>query len=129
MGINTSKVLNYEFPNTPIRFINFNNLKIFSNFPKYSTNNKESNISIDYSNMSNHDIGNSLFVFISHTWLHGYQHDHTLITKENDISKCVFHLIIEGIEKIIKTYTIGIESCYVWLDSGCLDLDNNEVIN
>lgn len=89
-----------------IRFINFNDLKLFSSLPKYNDN---KNICIDYNTIKRQF---SLFIYVSHLW-------HTpLIPDNSDNDK--FQLIISAIERI-KNQAKGFSKIYVHIDYCCCD--------
>jgi len=103
----------------PIVFFDHDDLKELNRFPRSP---EDKALQTKYTDI---DRGNSLLIFVSHSWLRGwpgadgYDRRPHPDTKNDDKMK----LILEAVEQIKKGVTSGIEKIYLWLDYGCIDQD------
>mmetsp|Transcript_4234 Transcript_4234/g.7186 ORF Transcript_4234/g.7186 Transcript_4234/m.7186 type:complete len:508 (-) Transcript_4234:644-2167(-) len=111
--------LDSEFP--PIRFINFEDYRQLKEFPRYPEN---KDICVTKEDI---DHSTSFIVFISHNWARGHAAAAGWSGRPHpDNDKHDKHaLSITGIDKMKKVFAPGMESCYVWLDFGCMNQDDN----
>ena len=104
-----------------IRFINFKDYSHLNEFPRYPEN---KDICIEKDQI---DHMNSFIVFISHNWARGHcaapGWDGSPHPDNDQHEK--YKLSIEGINKMMKYFAPGMESCYIWLDFGCMNQDEN----
>ena len=64
---------------------------------------------------------NSLLVFVSHRWLRS-QDNHP-----DDPVDSKFQLIVEGLEKVKKSFCPDMQNMFVWLDYSSIDQDGNKM--
>ncbi len=105
----------------PIRVINFEHFKSRTSFPRYP---EDKDLCVDIATIDRKD---SFFVFISHCWLRGYKeapgYDDRPHPDNSTHDK--FKLCVEGISKAMTHMAPGAKHCYIWLDFGCMDQDEN----
>jgi hypothetical protein len=103
------------------KFIEFKQLKSFECLPNYS-----SSISRTLMLISEIDVDDALFVFVSHRGVLVEQEDARPLpdTPGND----KFRLLIEAVEKTLINLTPGLEHCYLWIDCVCWDLSSPDQI-
>ena len=100
----------------PIRFINYNDLKNLSSFPRYPEN---ADLCINEDAI---DRSISLVIFISHCWLRGWDGATGWDGRPHpdNANHEKFQLILEGIERL-KRLAPGMSKVYVWIDYGCIN--------
>lgn len=104
-----------------IRFISFESLKNHGEFPRFPDCR---NLTVDLDDI---DRSNTLFVFLSHCWIAGYENSqhwrgYPHIDDKHD-SK--YKLVVEGIQRAWDMLAPGMTQCYVWIDFGCIDQDGD----
>lgn len=101
----------------PIRVINFDNFKRLTSFPRFPDN---SDIAEDLNNV---DPNVTLFIFISHCWMRGWSGALGWDGRPHpdDAKHSKFALVVEAVEKIMAIFAPGMSQCYLWLDFGCID--------
>ena len=77
-----------------------------------------------------------MFIFVSHTWRDCY-HDprvqsnslsHDVVSTLHEASLAMkLQLIIEGVQRIKNNLCPGMNRCYLWWDSACIDYEDGEV--
>lgn len=119
---NSVKQLKNEMrDSSAIRFINFDDFKERSSFPRYPEN---FDITTDISNIN---LSKSFMVFISHQWLPNACVDLTNSSAVHPDSEFheKFSLCVAGIQLLVDMCAPRLKKCYVWLDFGCLNQDGN----
>jgi hypothetical protein len=101
----------------PIRYINLNDLRKLTSFPRYPEN---ANICVNEDNVNR---SNSLLIFISHCWLRGWSgaqgwdgRPHPDNAKHEK-----FELILKAIDQYLIKQAPGMKDVYVWIDYGCIN--------
>jgi hypothetical protein len=95
-----------------IKYIPYDKFKELGKIPRYPEN-QSLCITLDKI-----DLENSLLVFVSHRWLRENHPDTSTGGK--------YELIVEGVDKLLKTQTSGFDKCYLWIDYGCIDQDGDD---
>jgi hypothetical protein len=124
----TSSVLNHEDGiNSSIRLINFSDFKELGLFPQYPLNQDKA---IALNHFTEAQYKDSLIIFVSHVWLRGSSNMEGWDGKAHpdDVSNAKYKLCVEGIEVIVKELAPGLNSCYLWIDFGCVDQSNNPAL-
>jgi len=107
---------------TPVRFVCWDDLRSCITIPTYS--NQAAAAAIDPKNIAadiesiRAEREDSVFIFVSHTW-RDCCHEDSLTMK--------LQLIVEGVHRIKENLCPGMNRCYLWWDSACLDYDDGEV--
>eukprot|EP01036_Dinobryon_divergens_P033388 gene33388-43165_t len=100
-----------------IRFIDFEKFKSYGKIPRCPN---QLQLCSDIREVQNAR-DSSLIVFISHRWLRS-QENHPDDPVDNK-----FNLIVEGLEKVKKSFCPDMQSMYVWLDFSSIDQDGNKM--
>ena len=110
-------VNNHEDPLSSIRFINMKDLRLLSSFPRCPDND---NIC---ANIDDIDRSKSLFIFISHCWLRGWNGSpgYDMRPHPDNVNNDKFQLVVEVIDKYLIKQAPGMEDVYVWIDYGCIN--------
>ena len=100
----------------PIRFINYNDLKTLTSFPRYPDN---ANLC---TNEDNIDRSKSLLIFISHCWLRGWSgaEGYDLRPHPDNAKHDKYKLILDGID-YLRRLAPGMDDVYVWIDYACIN--------
>jgi hypothetical protein len=97
-----------------IRFIPFQAFQTHERIPRYP----EENLTLTLEEITERNLReSSFFIFVSHRWLRANEPD------DEDQSK--YQLCCFGIRRIMATYTLGFENCFLWLDYGCVNQTND----
>jgi hypothetical protein len=101
----------------PIRYINLNNLRKLSSFPRYPEN---SEICVNEDNI---DRSISLIIFISHCWLRGWNGAEGWDCRPHpdNANHDKFKLILRAIDDYLIRQAPGMKEIYVWIDYGCIN--------
>lgn len=103
------------------RFINFEDLKVRTSFPRYPENFE---IAIDVATI---DLSKSLMVYISHQWLRCSPVEDAVDDDSHPDSE--FHeqflLCVAGIQRLHDACASKLKKCYIWLDYGCINQNGN----
>jgi hypothetical protein len=106
----------------PIRLIPFDTFASLTEFPRFPDN---SNLTVIYPN--DIDYENSFIVFVSHCWLSGWTGapDYRGRPHPDNLKNSKFQLCKKGIEQTIQDYCPQFRRCYIWLDYGCINQDQD----
>lgn len=108
---------------TPIRFVCWDDLQSCSTIPAYSNQAAAAagpkNIAADIESIRA-EREDSVFIFVSHTWRDCCHEDSYSLAMK-------LQLIVEGVRKIKEDLCPGMNRCYLWWDSACIDYDDGEV--
>lgn len=124
---------------TPVRFVCWDDLRSCSTIPSYSNQAEAAtdfkNIAVDIESIRA-ERDDSVFIFVSHTWRDCY-HDprvqskslsHDVVSTLHEASLAMkLQLIIEGVQRIKNNLCPGMNRCYLWWDSACIDYEDGEV--
>jgi hypothetical protein len=112
-----------------IKFINFDDFKERTSFPRYPEN---FDITTDISGI---DLSKSLMVFVSHHWLQATTDDDCepaggdLLSEDCMRPDSEFHekflLCVAGIQLLRSSCAPKLKKCYIWLDYGCINQNGN----
>ena len=105
----------------PIRFIPFENFKSLGTFPRFP---EQKDLTVNLENILRKT---SFIVFISHCWLRGWPGAEGWDGRPHPdtVGNHKYDLCVAGIEKAFKSLAPGMETCYIWLDFGCIDQNGN----
>lgn len=109
-----------------IRLIKFTDFLDLGTFPRYPDN-KDIVRTMDQITVG--EFNRSLIIFVSHCWLRGWNGaegwDGRPHPDNADGDK--YQLCVDGISQILQSlFQGGVDnSCYIWLDFGCIDQDGN----
>lgn len=99
------------------RFIDFKKFRVLTEMPRFPDN---EDITVNISSINRSE---SLIIFISHHWLRNSPSSEGFTgTKHPDnADNDVFRLCIRGIDQLCSSWAPDSKNCYIWLDYGCLN--------
>jgi hypothetical protein len=125
MGSGSSNPFNKEpIEVEPICLIDFDDFKALGVYSKFPEN---KNIAHDVTTL---DLSDALVIFISHVWLRsrpsmeGYKAYPRPDTELNEQYK----LCVAGIESLLLSNKVALKKCYLWIDYGCLNQRDPELL-
>lgn len=106
-------------PLPPIRVISLENLQAKGTFPRYPD---DASLVVDVATV---DPTNSLFVFLSHCWIAGYDGAKDWRGKKHpdDLADNKYFLACAAIERIKRTFAPEMANCYIWIDYCSINQD------
>eukprot|EP01041_Mallomonas_annulata_P003568 gene3568-7095_t len=106
---------------TDICLISFDDFIACGAFPR---NPDLKNLCKDYSCV---DRNHSMIIFISHSWLRGYNGAEGWDGRPHPDTAAAdkFNLTVEGIAKIMNVMAPGMKQCYIWMDFMCTNQDGD----
>jgi hypothetical protein len=108
----------------PIRLIDFDDFKLMGQYPRFPEDKKY------VQDVSTLDLSDAFVIFVSHLWLRSRpsMENYKQYPRPDTEDNKQYKLCVAGVENLLVSNKIALKKCFLWIDYGCVDQGDLEVL-